>query len=78
MSIEALGPRPESQGDVNLRLPTNPVVDRYNVPGGWSHLEQISQELTPQRRMVVESLMERPWFQRTSKELQLELATLPQ
>lgn len=79
MSTEALRPRPESQGpDIRLRLPINPVVDKYNVPGGWSYLEQISQELTPQRRMIVESLMERSWFQRTSEELQLELATLPQ
>jgi hypothetical protein len=79
MTTEAAGSRPESQRpDIKLRLPINPVINEYNASGSWSHLEQISQELTPQRRMVVESLMERPWFRRTSKELQVELATLPQ
>ena len=39
---------------------------------------EASIDFTAARRSVVESLMERPWFQRTSQELQVELAKLPQ
>lgn len=61
---------PKSQS--NLKLPENLPVDV-----NWNHLIEASIGFTPERKLIVESLMERPWFQRTSPELQLELAQLP-
>lgn len=75
MSTQELGQRPEPRKpNIELRLPVKTIVEDYN----WSHLVELSYYLNSGRRFIVESLMERPWFQRTSKELQRELAELPQ
>ena len=60
----------------SLRLPENPAIEAYKNPDKWSHLLEASINFTPERKLIVEALMERAWFQRTSPELQLELAKL--
>ncbi|MDO8621579.1 MAG: hypothetical protein Q7R31_04870 [Candidatus Levybacteria bacterium] len=71
-------PESSSSPKPTLRLPENPAIEAYKDQNRWAHLIEISVGLTPKRKLIVESLMTRPWFQRTSKELQLELAQLPQ
>jgi hypothetical protein len=61
-----------------LNLPDNLAVDKYRERASWNHLVEVSAEFTSERRLIVEELMRRPWFQRTSEGLQLELAKLPQ